>query len=730
MAAVSFPISFTELCKNIEEATTSSKIILNPELHAEPGLRKQTQLKPVLEAILKRIREEKPTDELSLKTLSSLHDSVSKYAEKVTLAQRLSSGGGGKPLPPLVEKIRENIKELQTKCLNEQRQCQTEQISVYPTLEKLTPKEFVDLIVVETCVFKASTFLSKTISEHLKYREMFLDDGNYLVFENNLVTSYPAPKYLEIEGALFYLQCRLCFMLNKQLLSDTDAGKRIIGKLLREGSLSPENDKIVQGLLLRAQWAEAVRLQKQRTGDFEAALHVLWSPGRQEDMGIILFTLCRLLSDIAKRLWKVKEKAEALPKTFSSNEAGIAAHKAIGQEEAQILRDFGSTCEAAAKKHHARALEWFPEYEKAYAKLLESSSSSQHHPKSKKSPGSSLPFIPFLKTGIFDDKSEFFPFLPKTIPSPQELRILLNPENHPSYISPIDTLSQECKAQTSQSAPLDKSDFLPESVFKQTKAKTPKGERHFSPPQRPRIEVQKLVSTMEQLTLSPPPPSAVSLPIPPSLPEPLAPQQQPVSALSSVNGLESPYPFHVGDGPNQDFHYEWRVSRWYEDPFRPFKVDPLYQHIPPTAQPQIVFQHTIALALIPVVLKCGRKFENKDYKGRIRYSYTLPCEIRWTDGSHRFTRGVVSIAREAKTNVFFHVFFANKEPWQLLKEYEQKGYFEAREEEPLEYVAENTDSGKQLPDDGSRIEKIDEYSVQVNDPKNNVQIKAFFGWDV
>jgi hypothetical protein len=199
---------------------------------------------------------------------------------------------------------------------------------------------------------------------------------------------------------------------------------------------------------------------------------------------------------------------------------------------------------------------------------------------------------------------------------------------------------------------------------------------------------------------------------------------------SSLPEVSHSFSFHTGSGPNLQFHYGWHVRRWWTSEYDPFVKDPDYNQkkLSPDIQRAIRFRHTIGLALVAVVVECGKKFIKTDSIGRcVRESYTMFTDVRWTDGSKRFERGIITVAYDPRSKEFFHVGFALKAPSTLYEEYLRDGYFAAEiDEESSEHIPEISCPIKTLPDDGSRILRIDECGVDVSDPKNRVVFELYW----
>lgn len=172
----------------------------------------------------------------------------------------------------------------------------------------------------------------------------------------------------------------------------------------------------------------------------------------------------------------------------------------------------------------------------------------------------------------------------------------------------------------------------------------------------------------------------------------------------------------VGNGPELSRPYLPHVSRWFQTDSDPLQNDPTYAgKYSLEVQQRIRIQHAFGRAVHQVVVQQGKCFKNLQ-TGASRY--TMLGQILYHDGTQE--RGVftISVTRERAID---HAFFTKKKVSELVREYCEHGFFRGNEQE--EVVGDT--QALLLKDDGSRIRRVDEEAVVVEDPHNQVFLWAY-----
>lgn len=760
MSASSSPLSLASLCNRLGEVTTKRGICLNESLEIVQQDRNRAHHNAILTAIMLRLEAEIPSAQLSPNILVTLHRVVAAYASKMEVAQTLEAKKNrGKINHALVEKIFAKIKELHSSV---QQLCalpQNSQPQFYarppdPSSERQQMKSFLEIFFTNECILKAAQRLGLTIDAYVQFREQIRLDGNRIINAGDVDVCLPAQKYLDLPGPLFLLECRLSYLMEKNIVRNMEEVQRVMKKFYFAQLRFAKYARTLSGLLLRVKSTEVTHLVRKRMADLINTIADLRARYRPEHVSKAVTKFAKEIFEVIEeiKLFKIKKTAILFQK-FNSLDEDLQAKEALSALHAALTNKIGTICSTCDGGHTKSDLHWFSMYAAAYVQVSKPDPSSHHDPK--KTEGALL-FYSRLRAGIFDKRSDFYSSLPKMFPSPQEILAMEEISNAPPYVSVIDTVFSELEAaRSSPEIRPDTKEFLPKPLRSPPRVKKrtlqPISKR-ASPSPTVHKKKPQIVSKMEQLMISPPQP----LPLPLATAVSGEPQQRQGSASSSdaletmttasqatetaaaptpalpsdvVNVKPSFFSFCVGSGPNVHFQYAWHVRRWWSPQYNPLVQDPCYstkQFSPPVLQ-SIIFHHTIGLALIPVVMECGQKFTKKDEKGRtIRESYTLPSDVQWTDGSNQFERGVITVAFDPTTREFFHVGFSLKAPSTMRDEYLRDGYFLADVEEPSELVVEPHVSIKTLPDDGSRVETIDDFGVTVIDPKNHVRFETYF----
>lgn len=775
MAAISSPLPLSSLCQNIETATKTVGVVLNPQLQVVPGKRYETNLNSVLQAILNRLEDEATNGEQPPQILTTLSHDVTDFVTKITTAKQVARKGTQLDRS-LVTKIDIRVQELlngnRQVCREERQAKGVAELGIYPSLgNRINPKDFVDMVVSESCIFKAVHHIVQADAAYLQYRDKVCANGYHIIFEGGQEHWLVPQKCLELPGPLFLLLCRFSFSSCSQEQHNYSISQRFIPQFLRARLQFPEHTDAINGIIASLRLKESRAILGQR-------LMALYETIKETQKYCSSGCAGILLSNFAEQFLKKYESFTPLAKDririsnqdFASEEEKIAACEPVAEKETEIFAQLGLLFDLAVREHFSSFVQWFNEYLEAYITIQSSSATS----KNQNFAPACLPFTPRFRTGIFDKKYGLHSLVPATIPTPEALMTMLNPNTTPPYTDPIEEIIQQWTSQQSDSTPPpDTKEFLPQNVAKWKKPAPKKPSKHKTHPHTAKSGTTQLVQQMEDLTLSkespapsPAPDSKPSLavtppvkstqpapsisplrPAPSPAPDTKTPPSpkvevpvEPIPPAPSISRLRpAPAPtleergprfsFHEGSGPVSEFLFKLRVYRWFENPDSIFQYDHGYNQRKYTEDEKasLILKHTVGLALIPVLLEGGKEFVQKDDKGRIRHSYTLAADAIWTDGTQRFERGILTVARDQKSRAFFHLFFSKRNPREMFNQYTKMGFFPADASELPEQMPEKADTTLRLPDDNSRVEKIYEYGVDVIDPKNRVRFKAYFG---
>jgi hypothetical protein len=200
------------------------------------------------------------------------------------------------------------------------------------------------------------------------------------------------------------------------------------------------------------------------------------------------------------------------------------------------------------------------------------------------------------------------------------------------------------------------------------------------------------------------------------------------SASAPDGELEEGSWVQIGDGPDTSLHYADHVARWFDLRRDIFHEDPNYRVKPysDSLQDEIRFRHTFGLALVPVILRCGKQFMKKDPRtGQIRLSYTLPGEIIRHE---RYEKAVFTVSVAKATGHVIHMYATNKTPLTIIQEYARDGWFPAADEEVnmMPCSSERNYRSYTLEDDGSRItEETDEFITVTQTDGTTLTVYSF-----
>jgi hypothetical protein len=186
----------------------------------------------------------------------------------------------------------------------------------------------------------------------------------------------------------------------------------------------------------------------------------------------------------------------------------------------------------------------------------------------------------------------------------------------------------------------------------------------------------------------------------------------------------TPFTFRIGDRVQPSLTFAWHVSRWHDRRYDPFVSDPQYSTRTYTSKIQsaIRFEHTPPLALLRVVLEYGKQFVDHGRKEESRY---LPADVQWDDGA--YDQGVLTVGRNLRTSVIFHIGFSQLSPTTL-----ERQYLEGKMFQPLIEVAPKDKTGpcKGLSDDTTYVSDIKElhpgmYAITVRDPVRRLNFHLY-----
>lgn len=345
-------------------------------------------------------------------------------------------------------------------------------------------------------------------------------------------------------------------------------------------------------------------------------------------------------------------------------------------------------------------------------------------------------FKPFFAAPIFEQESLFFKHVSSKLPSPDEF-FQFSPIEFTSTISKI---CREYETRGENPSPLtqhERLEFLPCERKTKPIPKKKKARKIQSPPQmmtQGAAQTDLVSERMAELSLeskeNPPPqpsipPSITSAPSSTiALAEPQMPLEEHAAIPSTLFG------FHIGEKAKAKLKFSRRVTRWSDPLCNPFNdKDYRDRTFSPSVQESIRFQHTPPLPVINVLLSRGERYLHKD---KVKESFYLPAEATWNDGSGKYEKGVITLGRNRYTLEIFHYHFSQQAPSTLQAQYASSEFYKCTEEEDLqELVCESSDSGKELPDDGSFISQIADTGVgfiriTVYDPNRKISFDVYF----
>ncbi len=341
------------------------------------------------------------------------------------------------------------------------------------------------------------------------------------------------------------------------------------------------------------------------------------------------------------------------------------------------------------------------------------------------------------------------------IPSPEEYAQPLRPFSHRCL---VDLYLDEYRAQKEKvSFTASTSSSKPPGLLAHPRVPKPgKEQRKKKKPQRLRREVLPAVPskcTCEMVPLPPEPPRIVIQEAEPPAthsnhdqePQPLpiasAPceeKQQPPQPIASTPCEEKQQPLQpitlqevspydetddqegflvrVNDGPDLSLRFIDHAGRWADARRDIFQEDPVYQSKSYSSElkAEIRCRHAFGRALIPVILRYGKRFKKVDARsGRERISYTMPGEII---GRVTYEKVVFTVSMNPKTGDIIHMYATQKSPLTLVMEYAKDGCFPANDDELELLHASNrypSRASYTLPDDGSRITQVTDECISV-----------------
>jgi len=268
MAAIPPFLPLTNLCQNIETATKTVGVILNPQLQVVPGKRYETNLNSVLKAILNRLEDEPPTGKQSPQILTTLNHDVTDFTKKITDAKKVARREtqlDESLITKIDLRVTELLNDIRGVCHAERQQLEiSEQRRTYPSFGRMTHKDFVTMVVSEVCVFKAAHHMDKTAAAYLQYYDQVSADGCRVIFEYGQERLLYPQKYLDLPGPLFLLLCRLCFSICSKEPHDSSVSQKFIPLFLRASLQFPEQKEAINGIITSLRVAESRTLLGQR----------------------------------------------------------------------------------------------------------------------------------------------------------------------------------------------------------------------------------------------------------------------------------------------------------------------------------------------------------------------------------------------------------------------------------------------------------------------------------